>query len=183
MNNPLFTGKLVRLAAPHADDAKLMALWSADTEYQRLMEVHPVQPHQPTYFVKYIEEDLRPRFYAFAIRVLATDALIGDVMLMGVNHIHGDCYVGIGIGDRAYWGKGYGSDAMNLVLSFAFQELNLRRVSLFALKGNPRAVRSYEKCGFVHEGLVRGAEHRGARDDVVAMGVLRNEWLAKQNDM
>lgn len=182
MNNQLLKGKLVRLAAPREDDTKLLAQWSADTEYQRLMEVHPVRPHLASYFQQHMEREPNLRFYPFGIRELATDAFIGDILLMGVNHTHGDCFVGIGIGDRAYWGKGYGTDAMNVILRFAFHELNLRRVTLYALAGNVRAVRSYEKCGFVREGLLRGGEHRGVRDDVVAMGVLRDEWLAGQMD-
>ncbi len=181
MNNQLLTGKLVRLAAPRTEEAKFLAEWSADAEYQRLMEVHPVRPHNAKFFQARMERDLSEHFFVFSIRTLADDEFIGDILLMFVNHMHGDCLVGIGIGNRAYWGKGYGSDAMNVILRFAFQELNLHRVSLYALASNTRALRSYEKCGFVHEGRIRGAEHRGARDDVAAMGVLRDEWLAKQN--
>lgn len=182
MNNQLLTGKLVRLTAQNTDrDAKPLAEWSRDTEYLRLMEVHPVRPQNADHFKRHMEYDTNPRFYPFSIRVLENDEFIGDIMLMYVNHFHRDCYVGIGIGNRAYWGKGYGSDAMNVILRFAFMELNLHRVSLDTLGKNTRAIRSYEKCGFVIEGQRRRAEQRGTRDDIVAMGVLRSEWLEKNN--
>jgi RimJ/RimL family protein N-acetyltransferase len=184
MDNALFTGVLVRLTAEQPEtDSKILAEWSRDTEYQRLLEVHPVRPHTAAFFKKRFESAQTPTFFAFAMRRRTDDALLGTIMLMHVNYTHGDGMVGIGIGKREEWGKGYGSDAMNVILRFAFQELNLHRVSLLTLGSNTRAIRSYEKCGFVHEGRMRGAEHRGgARDDVIVMGIVRDEWLARQDN-
>ena len=84
---------------------------------------------------------------------------------------------GIGIGERSDWGKGYGTDAMRLILRYAFIELNLYRVSLDALGSNARAIRSYEKCGFVREGELRdAARYDGQYVGEVYMGILRDEW-------
>jgi RimJ/RimL family protein N-acetyltransferase len=69
---------------------------------------------------------------------------------------------------------------MQVILRYAFQELNLRRVSLDTFEYNPRAIRSYEKAGFVHEGRVRKFLLReGRRWDMLFMGILREEWLAR----
>jgi RimJ/RimL family protein N-acetyltransferase len=85
--------------------------------------------------------------------------------------------MGISLGDREYWGKGYGSDAMRLLLRYAFHELNLHRVSLNVFEYNPRAIRSYEKVGFVHEGRMRKFLNReGKRWDILYMGITRQEW-------
>ena len=81
----------------------------------------------------------------FAIRRLADQQLIGEIDLDGVLWTHGECFVGIGLGDREFWGKGYGTDAMRVILKYAFFELNLNRVSLTVFEYNPRARRSYEK--------------------------------------
>jgi RimJ/RimL family protein N-acetyltransferase len=82
--------------------------------------------------------------------------------------------VGIGLGDRNYWGRGYGTEAMRLVVNYAFAELNLARVGLEAFAYNTRAVRSYEKVGFSLEGRQREQMRRdGRRLDVVRMGILR----------
>jgi len=86
------------------------------------------------------------------IRTLDGDCLIGEIGLDGIKYTHGDAFVGISLGERDFWGKGYGTDAMRVLLRFAFTELNLRRVSLDVFEYNPRAVRSYEKVGFVVEG-------------------------------
>jgi RimJ/RimL family protein N-acetyltransferase len=68
---------------------------------------------------------------------------------------------------------------MQLVLNYAFYELNLYRVSLSAFSYNPRAIHVYEKVGFKHEGRLRSAMFRdGERHDLVFMGVLRPDWLA-----
>ena len=87
--------------------------------------------------------------------------------------------MGIGIGEREFWGKGYGTDAMDLILRYAFVELNLRRVSLNVFEFNQRALRSYEKAGFQLEGRQRQVMQReGRRSDILYMGILREEWMA-----
>jgi RimJ/RimL family protein N-acetyltransferase len=91
-------------------------------------------------------------------------------------------WVGIGIGERDYWGKGYGTDAMKLCLQYAFMELGAQRVSLGLLEYNARALKSYEKAGFKLEGRMRQEMLReGKRTDTLWMGILRDEWLQMQN--
>jgi RimJ/RimL family protein N-acetyltransferase len=71
---------------------------------------------------------------------------------------------------------------MQVILRFAFEELNLYRVSLDVFEYNPRAVRSYEKAGFSHEGRLRRCLNRnGRRWDLIYMGILRDEWFARQS--
>ncbi len=111
------------------------------------------------------------------------ESLIGEIDLSGINWASGESIVGIGIGDRNDWGKGYGTDAMRVILRFAFEELNLHRVFLNTFEYNPRALRAYEKCGFKHEGRVRGMLNRdGKRWDVIYMGILREEWEKMTED-
>ncbi len=178
MDRQFFSGKLVRLAAPDPEkDAQIEASWDKDTVYTRLLAVDPVTPPNVQAQRERMERPRNEKFFPFVVRTLADDKLIGFVILMNVNHVHGDAFVGIGMGDPEYRGKGYGTDAMNLILRFAFQELNLHRVSLDAVATNARAIRSYEKCGFVHEGQTRGTEFRNnIRDNLVSMGILRTEW-------
>lgn len=175
----LFTGALVRLAAldPERDPA-VIAPWFSDSEYLRLLDSDPARPQT----AKQVKADMEKRAerdtaFPFAIRTLESDQLIGFVSLWAGNGSNAEGWVGIGLGERAYWGKGYGTDAMRLLLRYAFHELNLERVSLEAFAYNARAIRSYEKAGFRHEGLQRAAMRReGKRLDVVSMGILRTEW-------
>jgi RimJ/RimL family protein N-acetyltransferase len=180
MANTLLKGKLVRLAA-HDPDTSVDTIvdWNKDTNYVRLLAVDPVKPPTRKEWKDRLERGVESDFYPFGIRSLEDDKLIGFIILMHVNHVNGEAFVGIGIGDGEYRSKGYGADAMRVVLDFAFRELNLHRVALDAIATNARAVRSYEKVGFVHEGKTRGTEYRnGVRDDLVAMGILRSEWGA-----
>ena len=106
--------------------------------------------------------------FGFAIRTLSDDRLIGDIGVWIESWAHGEAWVGIGLGERDYWGNGYGTDAMRLMLRFAFDELNLQRVSLGVYAYNPRAIRSYEKAGFRREGS--GARRLPARRAAVGFG-------------
>ena len=102
--------------------------------------------------------------------------------LFGIEWHAGVAFVGIGIGETDYRGKGYGTDAMRLILRYAFEALHLRRVSLDVFEYNQRAYRSYIKAGFVEEGRARQYLHRdGRRWDLIYMGILREEWLAGRN--
>jgi RimJ/RimL family protein N-acetyltransferase len=106
--------------------------------------------------------------------------VIGFIGLFELYKTHGDAMVAIALGERKFWGNGYGTDAMRVMLRYAFNELNLRRLGLIVFEYNPRAIRSYEKVGFSYEGRVRGAIQRdGKRWDFLYMGILRDEWLVK----
>jgi RimJ/RimL family protein N-acetyltransferase len=175
----LYRGRLVRLAALDPEkDAEAIARWSHDSQYLRLLDSDPARPAT----AKAIRADMEKRAErgdsnAFGIHTLAEDKFIGFVGLWVVNWASAEAFVGIGLGERDYWGKGYGTDAMRLALRFAFDELNLQRVSLDAFAYNARAIRSYEKAGFRLEGTKRETTRRdGRRYDDVNMGVLREEW-------
>src|SRR5207245_2612552 len=84
---------------------------------------------------------------------------------------------GISIGDRAAWGQGYGTEATQLIVNYAFGRLNLQRVYLHVLEYNERAVRCYLKVGFRKEGTLRQDHyHDGRYWDSHVMGILRHEW-------
>lgn len=178
----LYRGKLVRLATETPEAfAKNFARWSRDTEYHRLADSDPSQLWSEKKIKDWIEKDFEKdpmESVRFSIRTLADDKFIGEISLW-FNWQHGDAWVGIVIGEREYWGQGYGTEAMRLIVQYGFLEANLRRVSLALHSYNPRALRSYEKVGFKLEGTMRGETQReGRHSDVYYMGILREEWLA-----
>lgn len=185
LERDLFRGELVRLAAGDPQTvAEAFSRWQRDSVYWRLLASEVAFPYSVQANKKWIEKDFEqdPLPYTmFLIRTLGDDRLIGEIGLERVRNGHGDTFVGIGIGERDDWGKGYGTDAMRVMLRYAFTEHNLERVSLDVFEYNPRAVRSYEKAGFKHEGRARGVLHRaGRRWDLIFMGILRSEWEAQQ---
>lgn len=85
--------------------------------------------------------------------------------------------LGIVIGEKSYWNKGYGTEVMRLLLRHGFKTLNLHRIYLRVFQNNLSAIRAYEKAGFVHEGKQRQAEYQdGSYLDVILMSVLKSEW-------
>jgi RimJ/RimL family protein N-acetyltransferase len=117
--------------------------------------------------------------YHFVICLLETGQPIGTLSLFDLDHLNGSAGMGIFIGEKSLWGKGYGTDAHNALLDFGFGELRLERVWLDVYDYNPRARRSYEKCGFRLEGIKRhGVFKNGRYVDVELMSILRDEWAA-----
>ena len=127
-------------------------------------------------FEKHLDDD-DPSFFV----IEADGKVVGELFLHHKNRHWGTTQFGIGIYDPDYVGKGYGRDALNVLLQWAFRIQGYRRVSLTVGAKNERAMRAYRACGFVEEGRFREeAYYNGQYEDVVAMGLLRSEWEAKQ---
>src|SRR5262245_37816334 len=111
----------------------------------------------------------------FAIE--AEGRFIGTCLLQDIDETSGHAELGIMIGAKDCWGRGYGREAIHLLLDYAFRLANLRRVWLRTHAANERAIRAYRAAGFVEEGRLR--EHQwlaGAYVDTVVMGILREEF-------
>lgn len=110
----------------------------------------------------------------FAIE--ADGKYIGGCALFDMDHTAHTCQLGIIIGDQDYWGRGYGREAVSLLVHYAFHYRNFRRVWLRVHGKNERAQKAYRACGFVEEGRLRAhVWSDGAYDDMVYMGILREE--------
>ena len=175
----LFTGRLLRLAAPLPEDAVTFAGFTVDDEYLRLINTGPARPWPPDSF-DFSKPDSPNNCY-FHLRTLAEDRVIGFAALSDIQWNNQTADLAIGIGNPKYRGKGYGSDALNVLLNYAFDELNLYRVGLSVIEYNTVAIHVYERLGFVREGVRRAAVQReGQRYDLLLYGILRDEWLARE---
>ena len=116
--------------------------------------------------------------FEFIVCPLDVDEAIGVCGLRSIDRVDGKAELAIFM-QRGSWGRGLGTDAVNALLDFAFGELRLERVYLHVFDYNPRAVRSYEKSGFVQEAVLRRSRfHRGVHHDVFLMAILREDWEA-----
>lgn len=178
-----FYGERVRLAPLTQADVPILARWQLDSEYLRLLAAEPAFPKHEQQVGEWMREGQRGRdHYLLGIRTLADDDLIGFIEIGEVLWTHRNSWVAIGIGERAYWGRGYGYEAMGLALDFAFNELNLHRVQLTVYSYNDRAIRMYEKLGFQREGVYREFLLRDGRHyDMLLYGLLRREWMAHKS--
>jgi RimJ/RimL family protein N-acetyltransferase len=182
LTEQLFEGQFVRFAPPDVEhDVEIVSKWSHDPEYLRLLSADIAKPLSPFQVKKQYEEwekDAEKRnAFPFAIRLKADDRLIGFARLWRIEWTHGTSSLQIGIGDRNDRGKGYGTEALHMLLRYAFDELNLYRLAASTTEYNTGAIRFFERAGFVVEVRRRQAVQRdGKRWDMVMMGLLRDEW-------
>ena len=125
---------------------------------------------------RYLEERVNEDT-VFAIIEKDTDKLLGTVGLHQVNHIKRKATLGIFIGDKEYRSKGYGTEAIRLILDFGFNYLNLNNIKLDLMEFNERALACYKKCGFKEYGRRRKCEFiNGKYYDTIEMDILAEEF-------
>ncbi len=181
MDTQLFDGGLVRLAPPDPEhDAEIESRWTHNAETMRVVSDAPMRPLSPALIKKKYEEaekDKAGNRFHFAIRAKLDDRLVGFVRLEHIEWNNGGGALTLGLGDPNDWGRGYGREALALILRYAFAELNLYRLSATAVEYNARVQRLLERAGFQLEVRRRQAVHRdGQRWDVLKYGLLRDEW-------
>lgn len=125
---------------------------------------------------KYLEENGNPEGN-FAIVTLEGDKLIGTVSLERIEWINRTATLGIFIGDGEYLNKGYGTEAIRLILEFGFKYMNLHSVKLDVMEFNQRAIKCYQKCGFKEYGRRRKCKFiDGTYYDSIEMDILSDEF-------
>ncbi len=177
MKTNFFNGRLVNLVPLDMEkDLVLWEKWDRDSEYKRLLDDIPAAQFSSSLIKEYIENNTNDGSL-FMVHTVSDDRVIGFIELGGYDWADRNAWVGIGIGDPEYRGKGYGTESMQLLLGYAFKGLNLHRVNLNVFAYNKRAIRSYEKCGFRYEGTQRESIYKeDQRWDVIDMGILRSDW-------
>lgn len=181
MNKEFFTGKRIELTPIDLDkDVEVWEGWNHDSDYLRLLDDFPANQYSAALIKEWFEKEVSPNA-CFIIRTLKEQKPIGFIELGGYDWVARNAWVGVGIGDPDYRSQGYGTEAMNLLLKFAFRGQNLHRVNLGVFAFNKRAIRCYEKSGFKYEGIEREAIYKDdQRWDCHLMGVLQSEWEATQ---
>ena len=177
MRRPFLVGKKVYLRPLEAADLDGPYLeWLNDPEVTRFMETGFV-PTTPEILRHYYEAVTRnPDNVMLAIVDIATDRHIGNVKLGPIHRIHHRADLGIMIGDKEHWGSGAGREAVELMLQYGFERLNLHKITLGVYADHHHAVRLYEGLGFKIEGT--RLEHLfrdGAYRDMHVMGLLRDD--------
>lgn len=174
----MIRGEKVLLRAIEPEDIRQLWEWTQDEETMRLRD-YPAPPSSLAEAEKEYENSIGNPSDNLRLAIVTQDGeLIGEESLRNIEHRSGIADFTIAIGNKAYWGRGYGSDATRCLMKYAFDQLNLHRVTLYVHNFNERAIRAYEKCGFRREGLLRESYYLdGGYSDVVVMGLLRDEFL------
>lgn len=106
-----------------------------------------------------------------------TDQPIGDLAMLEIDHQNRKAIVRISIFDSTFWGNGYGTEGLSLLLEYGFGILNLNRVGLDVFAFNERGINSYRKLGFKEEGRIReDLFYDGEYHDSILMGVMKKEF-------
>jgi RimJ/RimL family protein N-acetyltransferase len=165
-----------RLREKRLSDAGNDYLWQIDPELAALDAVPPQSLSYPDYLARYAVELRYPpaRRQRFAIETLDGEH-IGNCTYYAINHKRGEAELGIMIGNRDYWDKGYGVDAITGLLDIIFGETGLSRIYLKTLASNTRAQKCFAKCGFTPCGRLRRDGY-----DFTLMEIQRRHWLERE---
>ena len=174
----MIVGEKVILRAIEPSDVRQLWEWTQDEELMRLRDF-PAPPTSLAAAQKEYEESLGGCCNCLRLAVTTVSGeLIGESALRSVDQRVGSADFTIAIGNKTYWGQGYGTDATRALAKYAFEQMHLHRITLYVHASNTRAIRVYEKCGFKHEGRLRQAEYLdGEYSDVLVMGLLREDFV------
>jgi len=182
-------GEHIRLRRNERSDIPKFVEWLNDPEVRRylLLDLPISQASEEHWFEKMLKLPVNEQPYGIELREIEPEGgnehwrLIGNCSFMNIDWTVRSAEVGLFIGDKACWNKGYGTEVMSLLLGLGFDTYNLNRIYLRVDEANKGGIRAYEKAGFVHEGRFREeAFKQGKYCDVLHMSVLRLEWNPKK---
>jgi RimJ/RimL family protein N-acetyltransferase len=178
----LLVGERVRLRGVREDDLPRLAWWEMDPGRMATQSNWVIPPSEAAARERILkwsanqEDDT-----SFAIETLGDPAeLVGNVGLWGARPKDRCATLGIALG-REHIGRGYGTDAVRVIVGYGFREIGLHRIQLEVAPFNPAGIRAYEKAGFTEEGRLRESVlHDGRWYDQVLLSILDHEWAARR---
>lgn len=179
---PRLIGKRIILREYMKEDLPHMRKWVNNREITDCLSNIFLFPHtlnNTEDFLNYMLEGKGDQSGGFVIAHKDSEEYIGQIDLLNIDWPNRVAVMGIVIGVQDYLGMGYGTEAIKLLQEFAFNKLNLNKLELDVRAFNLRAIKCYEKCGFVEEGKIReNFYHNGNYEDTLRMGILKKEWQA-----
>jgi RimJ/RimL family protein N-acetyltransferase len=177
-------GDGIRLRAIERSDLPRFVAWLNDPEVRMGLAIYqPLsQAQEENWYENTLKLPAQEQPLVIEIEITQGWTPIGNLGLTNLDWHNRSAEVGIFIGAKQYWNQGYGRKAMELLLAHAFAAMNLYRIYLRVHETNARAVHSYEKAGFQHEGRMRSAHFNNGRYiDVLLMSVLQPDWNARRS--
>lgn len=168
-------GDRIYLSPRNIEDVEIFTKWLNDFEVTdyigRSAAVMTLEGEK-----RYLEQNLNPEA-SFVIVTLDKDEMIGTVSLERINNINRSATLGIFIGNKDYLSKGYGTEAIRLILDYGFNYMNLHSIKLNLMSFNERALKCYKKCGFKEVGRYRENKFvNGKYYDTICMDILASEF-------
>lgn len=178
MKNNLLKSEKLKITSLKEEDIDIITEWYEDTDFLRKFDFNAAAPIYKERIKRWLLEEVNnSNNYFFALRSKEDNKFIGYIEIDRINWNNRFGWLGLGIGDNSYRGKGYGTEGLTLIIDFAFRELNLHRLQLETISYNQGAIRLYEKLGFKREGVMRETIKRdGIWYDMYLYGILDSEW-------
>lgn len=177
----MLKSKRVVLRTLRESDLEKLLKWFNDPEVIQYLHMYlPMTEKAEAKWLEDIGTSRRDTDIVFMMEALdGNDKIpIGTIGLHKISWKDRDAEFGIAIGEKKYWGNGYGTEAANLVIEYAFIQLNIHRVSSVAYSFNERSLKMHLKLGFVQEGVARESAYKnGAYHGKVMFGLLKSEWM------
>jgi RimJ/RimL family protein N-acetyltransferase len=170
-------GKKCYLSPIDVNDAEKFTEWLNDVEILVNLQLYSsaISLENERTFLSDLSKD-----HNYSIIDLETEELIGNCGFLDIDHINQTSEVGIFIGNKKYWNKGYGTEALSLLIDYGFKALNFHNILLKVYEYNKSAIKCYEKIGFKQIGKRREALHRNLeKHNIVFMDILQNEYYEK----
>ncbi len=173
---PFLCGERVYLRPLEKEDMTFLRVWANDAEIRKLTgEVMPMSQTGADQFLERVKNDENRVWFVVVLR--ESDRIIGEAGLLRIFYPWRTADLTIILGDRFQWGKGYGREAVHLLLDYAFGALGLHRIAIGVVGFNERALRFYEKVGFRREGIQRDGYYFNHQfSDFIMMSILENEY-------
>lgn len=178
---PILRGRRVFLHPVERDSLAASVEWFADPEFAEGFNMRaPLSLRQAEAWLDEVQSQQGKRRWDFDVRLREDGRAVGFAGFMDVDSVNGSAELLIGIGERDLRDQGLGTEAVEILLDFAFGELRLHRVQLRVWSFNERAIHVYERMGFVHEARYREGHFRHGRwHDIHYMSLLKQEWAAQ----
>ncbi len=183
--NSLYEGRLVRLGPlDYEKDPPVIAQWTRDPLLRSALVgvARPLSSEAVRRLLEKVEKQMEEakNLFHFTLRARDGSRLVGLARIFWIDFHNGSGVLNLGIGDASDRHRGFGSDALNLMLRFAFDELNLNRLSTWSSADNLPFIQMVEKAGFELEARRREASyHDGSYWDMLHLGLLRSKWENK----
>ncbi|USD62094.1 GNAT family N-acetyltransferase [Vibrio sp. SCSIO 43140] len=174
----MIESRAVRLRPLGIEDVEAFYLWACDREVTQFSLSSYAYPKSKADILSWLTTiNDSSKTVSFGVCCNESDKLIGYAGISSISSLNRSGEYFILIGDKAYWGKGIGTEVTKVVTDYGFNSLGLHRIELTAFSVNPAAIRAYEKAGYQHGGVKRQSGFRnGEFFDKVQMSVLSNEW-------
>jgi len=181
----MLKGKNVILRSVRKDDLQNLLKWCDDPEMLQNMYLYlPISEFSEEKWIEAASSsEANDAIFVIEISVEGQSVAIGTCAVNKINWKDRNAEIGIIIGEKKYWDKGYGSEALSLLVNYGFSQLNLHRIWAWVFEFNYKRIPLFQRIGLQQEGCLRSAIFKNGRYwDIAILGLLKNEWLNNQKN-